>query len=121
MIKEGIEIHYEDGNIPYWMLEPHHEKSLVVYTSAIPEINKEFQYFKQTGFHIYKRAEVLGFVTQDAYTIAVAGTHGKTTTSTLLAHILHSCDIDCTAFLGGVSINYNTCLLYTSPSPRDRG
>tara|TARA_B100000900_G_scaffold414065_1_gene439644 strand:- start:12811 stop:14190 length:1380 start_codon:yes stop_codon:yes gene_type:complete len=111
LIQEGIEIHYEDDNIPDWMLDSHYEKSLVVYTPAIPESNQELKYFKQKGFHVYKRAEVLGFVTQDAYTIAVAGTHGKTTTSTLLAHALRSCDIDCTAFLGGISSNYNTNLL----------
>ena len=111
LIKEGIEIHYKDDNIPAWMLEVNHEKSLVVYTPAIPESNKELQYFNQNNFHVYKRAEVLGFVTQDTYTIAVAGTHGKTTTSTLLAHVLRSCNIDCTAFLGGVSNNYNTNLL----------
>ena len=111
LIKEGIEIHYKDDNIPAWMLEGHHEKSLVVYTPAIPESNRELQYFNQNNFHVYKRAEVLGFVTQDTYTIAVAGTHGKTTTSTLLAHVLRSCNIDCTAFLGGVSSNYNTNLL----------
>ena len=111
LVKEGIEIHYEDNNIPSWMLEAHNEKSLVVYTPAIPESNQELKYFKQNSFHVYKRAEVLGFVTQDAYTIAVAGTHGKTTTSTLLAHVLRSCNIDCTAFLGGVSSNYKTNLL----------
>ena len=111
LVQEGIEIHYEDDNIPSWMLETYHEKSLVVYTPAIPESNQELKYFKQNDFNVYKRAEVLGFVTQDAYTIAVAGTHGKTTTSTLLAHVLRSCDIDCTAFLGGVSSNYNTNLL----------
>ncbi len=111
LAQEGIDVHYEDNNIPDWMLEDHHEKPLIVYTPAIPESNQELQYFKQHDFYIYKRAEVLGFVTQDAYTIAVAGTHGKTTTSTLLAHVLHSCDIDCTAFLGGVSNNYNTNLL----------
>ena len=111
LVQEGIEIHYEDDSIPSWMLEAYHEKSLVVYTPAIPESNQELKYFKQNGFHVYKRADVLGFITRDAYTIAVAGTHGKTTTSTLLAHILRSCDIDCTAFLGGVSSNYNTNLL----------
>jgi len=111
LVEEGIEIHYDDDNIPDWMLNADHEKSLVVYTPAIPESNQELKYFKQNGFHVCKRAEVLGLVTQNAYTIAVAGTHGKTTTSTLLAYILRFCDIDCTAFLGGVSNNYNTNLL----------
>mgnify|MGYP001162431653 CR=1 FL=1 len=111
LVEEGIKIHYDDDNIPDWMLNADHEKSLVVYTPAIPESNQELKYFKQNGFNVCKRAEVLGFVTQDTYTIAVAGTHGKTTTSTLLAHILRFCDIDCTAFLGGVSNNYNTNLL----------
>ena len=111
LVDEGIEIHYDDDNIPDWMLDADHEKSLVVYTPAIPESNQELKYFMQNGFHVCKRAEVLGLVTKDAYTIAVAGTHGKTTTSTLLAYILRFCDIDCTAFLGGVSNNYNTNLL----------
>jgi UDP-N-acetylmuramate--alanine ligase len=109
--QEGIEVHYKDNQIPAWMLEAHHEKSLVVYTPAVPENNQELQHFRQHRFHVRKRSEVLGFITQDAFTIAVAGTHGKTTTATILAHVLRSCGVDCTAFLGGVSSNYNTNLL----------
>jgi UDP-N-acetylmuramate--alanine ligase len=108
---EGIEVHYEDGQMPDWITSAHHEKSLIVYTPAVPETNKELQYFREHNFHVHKRSEVLGFITQDAFTIAVAGTHGKTTTSTILAHVLRSCGIDCTAFLGGLSANYNSNLL----------
>lgn len=111
LVAEGIEVHYEDGNIPSWMLEAKLESCLVVYTPAVPEDNKELTYFREHAFHLHKRSEVLGFITQDAFTIAVAGTHGKTTTSTILAHLLKSSGIDCTAFLGGVSTNYNTNLL----------
>lgn len=111
LVKEGIEVHYEDNNIPEWMLNVHPEQTLVVYTPAVPDSNLELSYFREHNYQLYKRSEVLGFVTQDAYTIAVAGTHGKTTTSTLLAHMLRFCGIDCTAFLGGVSSNYNTNLL----------
>lgn len=111
LVAEGIEVNYKDDNIPKWMLNTKLDNCLVVYTPAVPESNKALSYFRENGYHLHKRSEVLGFITQDAFTIAVAGTHGKTTTSTILAHLLKSSGIDCTAFLGGVSSNYNTNLL----------
>ena len=113
--KEGMEIHYSDSveNISVNIKE-NKQESLVVYTAAIPSENKELSYFKENGFEVLKRSEVLGKVTEDNFSIAVAGTHGKTTTSTMIAHVLHNSDIDCTAFLGGISTNYNSNLVLGS-------
>jgi len=109
---EGIRIHFDDNvlSIDPLVLKDK-EKSLVVYTPAIPSDNKELIYLQEHGYEMKKRSEVLGLITADNITMAVAGTHGKTTTSTLLAHILKASDYDCTAFLGGISTNYNTNLL----------
>ena len=84
---------------------------LIVYTPAVSLENKELQFFKEKGCKLYKRAEVLGMISHKLFTIAVAGTHGKTTTSTILAHILQNSGKDSTAFLGGISKNYNSNLL----------
>ena len=113
--KEGMKIHYSDSveNISVNIKE-NKQESLVVYTAAIPSENKELSYFKENGFEVLKRSEVLGKVTEDNFSIAVAGTHGKTTTSTMIAHVLHNSDIDCTAFLGGISTNYNSNLVLGS-------
>jgi len=109
---EGIRIHFDDNvlSIDPLVLKDK-EKSLVVFTPAIPVDNKEYIYLKEHGYEIKKRSEVLGLITIDNITMAVAGTHGKTTTSTLLAHILKASNYECTAFLGGISSNYNTNLL----------
>lgn len=108
---EGIDIHFEDNpeiiTAPFF--DPH--TTLVVLTPAIPKDHREWEYFKVKGFNIMKRSEVLGVIAARFYTIAVAGTHGKTTTSTLIAHLLRSAGIECTAFLGGISKNYSTNLL----------
>ena len=83
-------------------------RSLVVYTPAIPDSHKELTYFRENGFEIQKRAQVLGTLTRSHKGLCVAGTHGKTTTSTICAHIMHQSRLDCNAFLGGISKNYGT-------------
>ena len=87
---------------------------LVVYTPAVPKSHSEYVLFNDLGLNIRKRAEVLGYLTEQSPTIAVAGTHGKTTTSSLIAHILKTSELDPSAFLGGITQNYNTNLLLSS-------
>ena len=115
LIAEGIDIHFEDHirNIPTYIkaLPFDVDNILIVFTPAVPKDHSEYVFFNLNGFNIKKRAEVLGMITQTEYTIAVAGTHGKTTTSSLVAHILKSAGLDPSAFLGGISQNYNTNLL----------
>jgi UDP-N-acetylmuramate--alanine ligase len=103
LIDEGIKIHFED-NID---LIPRNI-DLVVYTPAIPESNKEYQYFVNKNFELKKRAEVLGKITHGKFTIAVAGTHGKTTISSIIAHILKFAGKNITALIGGICKNYNS-------------
>ena len=106
--KEGALIHYEENvdDIPHACRRP--ESSLIIYTPAIPESHQELKYFREHGFEIQKRAQVLGTLTRRHKGLCVAGTHGKTTTSTMCAHILHQSHLDCNAFLGGISKNYGT-------------
>lgn len=106
--KEGIEVHYEDnaGFIPKDAKE-----TLVVYTPAIPEDMRELVYVRENGYRVVKRSRILGEITKGQTCLAVAGTHGKTTTSTLVAHILTESGHGCSAFLGGISKNYNTNFL----------
>src|SRR6218665_1051375 len=115
LIAEGIDIHFEDNIrlIPEEIKElPYdHENILIVYTPAVPVNHSEYVFFDLNGFTMKKRSEVLGLITQDSYTIAVAGTHGKTTTSSLIAHILKTAGRDPSAFLGGITQNYKTNLL----------
>jgi len=108
----GINIHYQDSvnNIPQDILS-NSSSSLIVLTPAIPKENLELNYFLQNNYSIIKRAGILGEITKGANTIAVAGTHGKTTTSTLIAHLMREGDVDCSAFLGGISSNFNSNLL----------
>ncbi|HEY8400808.1 MAG TPA: UDP-N-acetylmuramate--L-alanine ligase [Cytophagaceae bacterium] len=108
---EGMAIHYEDNsnNIPDAFRDKN--TTLVVYTPAIPENHEELQYFRKEGYIVKKRSEVLGMITKDAFTIAISGTHGKTTTSSMVAHVLTYAGIDCTAFLGGITLNYKSNLL----------
>ena len=110
---EGIQIHYSDGMeaIPKEIKEATYNEILVIYTPAIPTDNVVLNFFKDKGFELYKRAEVLGMISRQSFTIAVAGTHGKTTTSAILAHVLYSAGKESTAFLGGISKNYNTNLM----------
>tara|TARA_B100001758_G_scaffold247950_1_gene268955 strand:- start:21154 stop:22554 length:1401 start_codon:yes stop_codon:yes gene_type:complete len=111
--KEGMNIHYSDiiDDMPEEIRNKESNDILVIYTPAISITNKIFSYFIEKRFEVYKRSEVLGFISRKLFTIAVAGTHGKTTTSTILAHICQSSGKAITAFLGGISRNYNTNLL----------
>ena len=106
--KEGMLIHYEENieAIPVACMDA--SSCLVIYTPAIPAEHQELQYFRQHGFDIQKRAQVLGTLTRQHKGLCVAGTHGKTTTSTMCAHIMHQSHLDCNAFLGGISKNYGT-------------
>ena len=106
--KEGMMIHYEENleEIPFACKQK--DSCLVIYTPAIPADHKELLFFQQNGFEIQKRAQVLGTLTRHMKGLCVAGTHGKTTTSTMCAHIMHQSHLDCNAFLGGISKNYGT-------------
>ena len=117
LIIEGAKIHYqEDVNlIPECCKD--NKTTLVVLTPAIPAEHAELCYFRENGFNIEKRAQVLGELTRTSRGLCVAGTHGKTTTSTMTAHLLKQSHVDCTAFLGGVSKNYGTNLLLSQKSP----
>lgn len=108
LIEEGAKIHYEENVEAIDPCFKQKESTLVVYTPAIPAEHKEMAYFRENGFEIQKRAQVLGFLTQSHKGLCVAGTHGKTTTSTMAAHLLHQSKVDCNAFLGGISKNYGT-------------
>ncbi len=101
--EEGITIHFED-NIS--LIDKNAE--LVVYTPAVPKDHKEYNYLKDNNYTVLKRSEVLGMITKSSYSICVAGTHGKTTTSAMIAHVLRHSDYGCNAFLGGIATNYAT-------------
>ena len=109
---EGIAIHYADavGNIPAEIRE-NRDKTLIVFTPAIPVDSQEWAWLRAEGYDIRKRSQVLGVLTQGRYTIAVAGTHGKTTTSSMVAHLLHHAGRDVGAFLGGIAVNLGSNLL----------
>ena len=114
LIKEGCHIHFKDdvNLVPdEFKNEKLRQSTLVVRTPAIPENHSELCYFKKNKYTIIKRSELLGLITRSSRGIAVAGTHGKTTVSTLVAHILKQSEFDCTAFLGGISKNYNSNLI----------
>lgn len=104
---KGIPVHFEDdiASVPDTFKQP---GTLVVYTPAVPASHSELNFYKENGFEIKKRSEVLGIITKDSYCLAVAGTHGKTTTSCILAHLLKECGLPFTAFLGGVSEDFNS-------------
>ena len=110
LIAEGIAIHFED-NIDLISTEFYVENTLVVITPAVPVTHSEWNYFLERGYVVKKRAEVLGIITKDTFCFAVAGTHGKTTTSSILGHILYESGVDVTAFLGGIVENYNSNLI----------
>ena len=110
---EGIAIHFDDSTLEIPQLLRHSDKSkvLVVYTPAIPGDSFELNWFIENGYTMKKRSEVLGLITMSSDTIAVAGTHGKTTTSSMVAHILEYSGLGCNAFLGGIATNYNSNLI----------
>ena len=114
---EGAQVHYDDDvrQIPDACLDA--STCLVIYTPAIPAEHTELTYFRQHGFTIQKRAQVLGLLTQSMRGLCVAGTHGKTTTSSMAAHLLHQSHVDCNAFLGGITKNYGTNYIFSTQSP----
>lgn len=113
---EGMEITYDESEmgIPTKFLDKN--KTLVVLTPAIPADHPQLVFFREKEFQVMKRAEVLGYITRQNKGICIAGTHGKTTTSTITAHLLRQSKVDCNAFLGGISNNYNTNLLLSKES-----
>ena len=114
---EGAKVHYED-NIELIPKECKDKNScLIVYTPAVPKDHKELVFFQAGGFEIQKRAQVLGTLTRSLKGLCVAGTHGKTTTSSMAAHILHQSHVDCNAFLGGITKNYGTNYILSHSSP----
>jgi UDP-N-acetylmuramate--alanine ligase len=109
--ENGIKIHFEDDVNLIDQSFKNTENTLVVITPAVPKNHSEWNYFLNEGFTVKKRAEVLGIITKDTFCFAVAGTHGKTTTSSILGHVLYESGVDVTAFLGGIVEGYNTNLI----------
>ncbi|MFY0605806.1 MAG: UDP-N-acetylmuramate--L-alanine ligase [Cyclobacteriaceae bacterium] len=109
--EEGMWIHYVDNRkeIPSEFLDK--VNTLIVYTPAIPAKHEELRFFNKKGYHVKKRSEVLGLISRDHYTVAVAGTHGKTTTSSMIAHLLNQSEAGCSAFIGGIMTNYESNLI----------
>ncbi|MCE7044013.1 UDP-N-acetylmuramate--L-alanine ligase [Dyadobacter sp. CY312] len=117
LIEEGIEVTLEDEvpAIPEaFIAQP--DQTLIIYTPAVPVQHKQMLYFRDHNFLILKRSQVLGMLTKNLRTVGVAGTHGKTTTSSMVAHILRQADVNSTAFLGGITQNYGTNLLLNKPT-----
>lgn len=114
--KEGILIHYDENveEIPHACKDK--ASCLVIYTPAIPSTHKELTWFRDNGFEVLKRAQVLGMLTRTHKGLCVAGTHGKTTTSTMCAHIMHQSHVECNAFLGGIAKNYGTNYILSDTS-----
>ncbi len=113
--KEGLGIIFEDsvGSLPKEFTNP--ENTLVVFTPAIPKDSELLSYFRSNGFPVKKRSEILGLLASQMKTVAIAGTHGKTTTSSMTAHIIRSSGTNCAAFLGGITVNYNSNFLLNEP------
>lgn len=114
---EGMSIHFTDDvtQIPAQFLE-NPDQTLVIYTPAVPTTHAEYIYFTEAGFVLQKRSQVLGLLAGQMKTVAVAGTHGKTTTSSMVAHILRHAGVNCAAFLGGITNNYGTNFLLNEPA-----
>ena len=113
---EGAEIHYEDRIDLIPEIYKNKKNTLVIFTPAVPEDHSEWTYFRQNGFSIIKRAQALGEITRNARGLCVAGTHGKTTTSSMIAHLLKQSAVDCNSFLGGILKNYDSNLLLSAKS-----
>lgn len=118
--KEGMKIHFEDGVqfIPKEVSDQK-DKTLVVFTPAIPKDHKEYNFLKERGYTIMKRSEVLGLISKDYITVAVAGTHGKTTTSSMVSHILKTAGKNMVGFLGGITTNYSSNLVMHGEVTKD--
>ena len=114
--KEGAEIHYEDNVDSISKLYKNPKGTLVILTPAIPEEHLELNYFRKNNFQILKRAQALGEITRNSRGLCVAGTHGKTTTSSMIAHLLKQSSVDCNAFLGGILNDYNSNLMVSDKS-----
>lgn len=111
LVDLGIDIHFTDAvdHIDKAFLD--NENTLVIYTPAVPKNHSQLNYFKNNGFEVLKRSQVLGLITQNTFCLAVAGTHGKTTTTSILGHLMYECQVELTAFLGGITENYNSNLI----------
>ncbi len=110
LMDEGIDIHFED-NVALIPTEINPTNTLVIFTPAVPSDHQELNYFRTNNFTVLKRSQVLGEITKHTYSIGVAGTHGKTTTSSILGHVLKFADVNSTAFLGGVAENYHSSII----------
>jgi UDP-N-acetylmuramate--alanine ligase len=121
LVNEGIVIEYKENveKLKLLLSQYSEDEYLIVYTPAIPKDHSEWIYLNENNIKVYKRAEVLGKITQAFKTIAVAGTHGKTTTSSMIAHILKHSGINTFAFLGGITTNYNTNLILGDPDQKE--
>ena len=117
LIAEGAEIHYEDNVSLIPTADKDKDDTLIILTQAGPATHAELHYFRENGFEIQKRAQVLGTITHNSKGLCAAGTHGKTTTSTMIAHLFDQSSIGCNAFLGGISKNSGTNLLLSHTSP----
>ena len=117
LVREGVEMFFDESAalIPDYCKNP--DDTLVVYTPAIPDSHEGLSYFRNGGFTVMKRAQLLGLITRSSKGLCFSGTHGKTTTSSMAAHILHSSPIGCNAFLGGILSNYDSNLLLSATSP----
>ncbi|KGN99486.1 UDP-N-acetylmuramate--alanine ligase [Porphyromonas macacae] len=116
LISEGIQVTFDDAVDAIVPQIPKREETTVVYTPAVPSSHPQLRYFIEQGYRVVKRAEILGDITRMEKALCVAGTHGKTTTSTILAHLLKQSHVDCNAFLGGIANNYKTNLLLSEKS-----
>ncbi len=121
LVDENIECHFDENieSLASLLVNYKKEDVLVVYTPAVPVENLEYQYFKTNGYFISKRSQVLGEISDQFKTIAIAGTHGKTTTTTIVTHLLKSAGFNCFSFMGGISKNYNTNLLLGDVNDKD--